>query len=60
MCFEREGDYNPVSNLEQKPLIGKDSDLEILRKTPKTREQINSIIEEKIAKLPKRDNGDKI
>lgn len=60
MCFERQSDYIAPNSKEQKPLIGKDSDLELLRKTPKTREQINSIIEEKIAKLAKRDNWDKI
>ncbi len=40
--------------------IWKESPIEILRKTPKTREQINFIIEEKVAKISKKDNWDKI
>lgn len=40
--------------------IWKESPIEILRRTPKTREQISSIIEEKIAKLPKIDKWDNL
>lgn len=40
-------------------LTWKDGPIGILRRTPKTREQITSIIEAKIAELPKKDKIDK-